>query len=258
MPKYQLKPLTLAVLVIFCCGLHSVIVAAYHDNSYVTLTEKFSERSDERRSMVENQLKGYGRIPVTQKSVINAMLKVPRHLFIPESHRGLAYADSPVPIGYGQTISQPYIVALMSQVLDIQPGMKVLEIGTGSGYQAAILAEMGAKVFTIELLKPLYDFAKNNLAMLGYSNVMCLQGDGYYGWPEHAPFDRIIVTCAALHIPQPLVDQLKAGGKIIIPVGGPFETQRLLLVSKDSEGKRRSETVTLVRFVPLIRSTEGK
>lgn len=254
MLKYPLKPLLATAAVTFWCVLMPTSVGGFQETSQVQSHKKFSERADERRAMVENQLTGFGRIPVTDKNVVDAMLKVPRHLFIPEGHRALAYADSPVPIGYGQTISQPYIVALMTQALNIRPGMKVLEIGTGSGYQAAILAEMLAEAFTIELLKPLHEFAKNNLARLGYSQVRCLQGDGYYGWPDHAPFDRIIVTCAALHIPQPLMDQLKSGGKMIIPVGGPFETQRLLLVSKDSEGKRRSETVTLVRFVPLVRA----
>lgn len=257
MPKYLLRALGFAAPLIFWLCLGSAITADLQVESEVKLREKFGERADERLAMMESQLKGLGRIPITDKDVRDAMHKVPRHLFIPESNKRLAYADSPVPIGYGQTISQPYIVALMTQALDIKPGMKVLEIGTGSGYQAAILAEMRAEVFTIELLKPLYELAKNNLAQLGYSHVMCLQGDGYYGWPERAPFDRIIVTCAALHIPQPLTDQLKPGGKMIIPVGGPFETQRLLLVSRDSEGKRKSQTVTLVRFVPLVRGSEG-
>jgi len=214
-----------------------------------------TERLNERRTMVETQLQGRGRVAITDKAVIEAMLKVPRHLFMPEANRRLAYYDSPVPIGYGQTISQPYIVGLMTQALELSPGMKVLEVGTGSGYQAAILAELTDKVFSLELLKPLYEFSKKNLTNLGYHHVRCHRSDGYYGWPEHAPFDRIVVTCAALHIPPPLMEQLKPGGKMLIPVGGQFETQRLLLVSKDLEGNRRSQTLTLVRFVPLVRES---
>jgi protein-L-isoaspartate(D-aspartate) O-methyltransferase len=217
------------------------------------LASNAAERLHERRMMVETQLQGRGRETITDKTVLDAMLKVPRHRFIPENNRRLAYSDGPVPIGQGQTISQPYIVALMTQALALKPGMKVLEVGTGSGYQAAILAEITPYVFTIELLKTLYDFSKKNLTDLGYHEIRCRKGDGYYGWPEYAPFDRIIVTCAALHIPPPLMEQLTPGGKMIIPVGGQFETQRLLLVSKDLEGNRRSETVTLVRFVPLLR-----
>jgi protein-L-isoaspartate(D-aspartate) O-methyltransferase len=257
MASYCVKLLVVAAAILLGCVLTPLNVLGSSNDDETPLRERFDERLEERKAMVENQLKGLGRIPITDKRVIDAMRKVPRHLFIPESHRSLAYADSPVPIGYGQTISQPYIVALMTQALDIQSGMKVLEIGTGSGYQAAVLAEITNSVYTIELLKPLYDFANHNLVRLGYSHVKCRQGDGYYGWPEHAPFDRIIVTCAALHIPPPLLDQLRPGGKMIIPVGGAFETQRLLLVSKDSDGRRRSETVTLVRFVPLVRGGEG-
>jgi protein-L-isoaspartate(D-aspartate) O-methyltransferase len=183
------------------------------------------------------------------------MLKVPRHLFVPPNHIALAYQDSPVPIGHGQTISQPYIVALMTQALELKPGMKVLEIGTGSGYQAAVLAEMTPDVFTIEIIRPLYEAAADRLKKLGYDSVKVLLGDGYHGWKEFGPFDRIIVTCAALHVPPPLFDQLKPGGQMVIPVGGTFETQRLLLVTKDKSGGRSSKALELVRFVPLIRGT---
>ncbi len=179
------------------------------------------------------------------------MLKVPRHFFVPPERSALAYQDSPVPIGHGQTISQPYIVALMTQAMELKPGMKVLEVGTGSGYQAAILAEITPEVFTIEIIRPLYEAASGRLKNLGYESVKVLLGDGYYGWQEFAPFDRIIVTCAALHIPPPLFDQLKPGGKMVIPVGGTFETQRLLLVTKDESGGRSSKALELVRFVPL-------
>ncbi|MCA1960994.1 MAG: protein-L-isoaspartate(D-aspartate) O-methyltransferase [Desulfomonile sp.] len=223
------------------------------------IAEMFSERRQERETMVFTQLKGHFRTEIADKVVIDAMLKVPRHLFIPPANRAFAYYDTPVPIGHGQTISQPYIVALMTQALDVRPGMKVLEVGTGSGYQAAILAEITPHVFTIEIIEPLYKNAQAVLTTLGYSSVAVRLGDGYYGIQEYSPFDRIIVTCAALHIPPPLFEQLKPGGKMVIPVGGPFETQRLLLVTKDQEGGRTSKTLELVRFVPLIRGTgEGR
>lgn len=213
----------------------------------------FSERQKERDHMVQVGFKGLGRAAITETAVIGAMEKVPRHFFVPDSAKPIAYQDSPLPIGYGQTISQPYIVALMTQALDLKPGMKVLEIGTGSGYQAAILAEITPQVFTVEIIKPLYESAKDRLAQLRYDSVKISPGDGYYGWKEFAPFDCIIVTCASLHIPPPLFEQLKPGGKMVIPVGGNFETQRLLLVTKDESGARTSKTLELVRFVPLIR-----
>lgn len=216
------------------------------------VAEMFSERRQEREAMVRTQLKGQFRTEITDKAVLDAMLKVPRHLFIPPANRAFSYYDTPVPIGHGQTISQPYIVALMTQALDVRPGMKVLEVGTGSGYQAAILAEITPQVFTIEIIEPLYKNAQTALSTLGYGSVTVRLGDGYYGIKESGPFDRIIVTCAALHIPAPLFEQLKPGGKMVIPVGGPFETQRLLLVTKDQEGSRTSKTLELVRFVPLI------
>ncbi len=217
-----------------------------------------SERQQERTRMVETQLKGLGRTAIVDKAVLAAMLKVPRHLFVPESMRRQAYEDSPLSIGHGQTISQPYIVALMTQALELKPDMKVLEIGTGSGYQAAILAEITPHVFTIEIIKALYESAKDRLQNLGFKTVNVGLGDGYYGMKDAAPFDRIIVTCAALHVPPPLFEQLKPGGSMIIPVGGGFETQRLLLITKDEEGRRSSKTLELVRFVPLIRGTEQR
>ncbi|MGO9568401.1 MAG: protein-L-isoaspartate(D-aspartate) O-methyltransferase [Desulfomonilaceae bacterium] len=215
----------------------------------------FSERQADRKQMVDSQFKGWGRTTISDAAVLQAMLKVPRHFFVPPNHSALAYQDSPVPIGHGQTISQPYIVALMTQALELKPGMKVLEVGTGSGYQAAILAEITPDVFTIEIIRPLYESAADRLKKLGYDSVKVLLGDGYYGWKEFAPFDRIIVTCAALHVPPPLFDELKPGGKMVIPVGGTFETQRLLLITKDQSGGRSSKALELVRFVPLIRGT---
>jgi protein-L-isoaspartate(D-aspartate) O-methyltransferase len=219
------------------------------------LPAAFSERQPDRKQMVDSQLKGWGRTAISDAAVLQAMLKVPRHLFVPPNHSALAYQDSPVPIGHGQTISQPYIVALMTQALELKPGMKVLEIGTGSGYQAAVLAEITPDVFTIEIVRPLYEAAADRLKKLGYGSVKVLLGDGYHGWKEFGPFDRIIVTCAALHVPPPLFDQLKPGGQMVIPVGGTFETQRLLLVTKDKTGGRSSKALELVRFVPLIRGT---
>jgi protein-L-isoaspartate(D-aspartate) O-methyltransferase len=222
----------------------------------IASTQAISEKQQERTRMVETQLKGLGRTTIIDKTVLAAMLKVPRHLFVPESMRNHAYEDSPLPIGHGQTISQPYIVALMTQALELRPDMKVLEVGTGSGYQAAILAEITPHVFTIEIIRPLYQNAKDRLENFGYKTVNVGLGDGYYGMKDAAPFDRIIVTCAALHVPPPLFEQLKPGGSMIIPVGGGFETQRLLLITKDEEGRRTSKTLELVRFVPLIRGTE--
>lgn len=218
----------------------------------------FTERQEERTRMVETQFKGFGRTTISDKVVIESMLKVPRHLFVPEKYRVVAYNDSPIPIGQGQTISQPYIVALMTQALELTPEIKVLEVGTGSGYQATVLSVATPHVFTIEILKPLYEEARDRLKKLGYDKVAVRLGDGYYGLPEFAPFDAIIVTCASQHVPPPLFDQLKPGGRMVIPVGGPFETQRLLLVTKDQSGGRSSKTLELVRFVPLIRGPEQK
>lgn len=224
----------------------------------IASTQTISEKQQERTRMVETQLKGLGRTTITDKAVLAAMLKVPRHLFVPESMTDRAYEDSPLPIGHGQTISQPYIVALMTQALELRPDTKVLEVGTGSGYQAAILAEITPHVFTIEIIRPLYQNAKDRLQNLGYKTVNVSLGDGYYGMKDAAQFDRIIVTCAALHVPPPLFEQLKPGGSMIIPVGGGFETQRLLLITKDEEGRRTSKTLELVKFVPLIRGTEQR
>jgi protein-L-isoaspartate(D-aspartate) O-methyltransferase len=217
------------------------------------LSKRFAERQVERTLMVRTQFHGGGRTTISDPVVLTAMSKVPRHLFVPEVQRLFAYNDTALPIGHGQTISQPYIVALMTQALELQPGMKVLEIGTGSGYQAAVLAEVTPQVYTIEIVAALHDAASRRLQDLGYSTVNLKLGDGYYGWKENAPFDRIIVTCASLHIPPPLWEQLKPGGKMVIPVGGSFETQRLLLVSKDESGGRSSKTLELVQFVPFIR-----
>jgi len=183
--------------------------------------------------------------------VMAAMSKVPRHEFVPW-HEGLsAYANRPLPIGHGQTISQPYIVALMTDLLKPERQQKVLEVGTGSGYQAAILAELVSEVFTIEIIEPLGNQAKERLKQLNYRNVTVRIGDGYYGWEEQGPFDGIVVTAASSHIPPPLIQQLKPGGRMVIPVGSRFMVQQLVLVEKDAKGNVTTRQILPVRFVPL-------
>jgi protein-L-isoaspartate(D-aspartate) O-methyltransferase len=185
------------------------------------------------------------------EKVLDAMLKVPRHEFVPEDQRPYAYDNRPLPIGYGQTISQPYIVAVMTDLLGLEKGDKVLEIGTGSGYQAAILAELTDAVFTIEIIEGLGRQAGERLEQLGYNNVRTLIGDGYYGWPSESPFEAIVVTAAASHIPPPLIEQLKPGGRMIIPVGSRFMVQHLVLVTKDAANKVTTRQILPVSFVPL-------
>ncbi|MBL6933944.1 MAG: protein-L-isoaspartate(D-aspartate) O-methyltransferase [Alphaproteobacteria bacterium] len=187
-------------------------------------------------------------------NVLDAMNRVERHLFVPLLLRPYAYSNRPLPIGYGQTISQPYIVALMTDLLDPEAGQTALEIGTGSGYQAAVLAELGMRVFTMEIIEALAESAKSRLEKLGYSSVTARWGDGYDGWVEHAPFDAIVVTAAADHIPPPLVAQLKAGGRMIIPVGARFMTQQLVLVEKDAQGGVTTRQILPVSFVPFTRA----
>ena len=183
--------------------------------------------------------------------VLDVMAEIPRHEFVPEKMRRLAYADRPLPIGYGQTISQPYIVALMTDLLDLEEADQVLEIGTGSGYQAAVLSPLVERVATIEIVPGLALEAAARLERLGYDNVSPLTGDGYYGWPEKAPFDAIVVTAAASHVPPPLVEQLKPGGRMVIPVGTRFAVQHLLLIEKQDDGTVRTRQLLPVRFVPL-------
>jgi protein-L-isoaspartate(D-aspartate) O-methyltransferase len=181
------------------------------------------------------------------------MLAVPRHEFVPDDRSRSAYEDTPLPIGYGQTISQPHIVAEMTRRLRLAEDSKVLEIGTGSGYQAAVLTEFTPHVFTIEIIEPLAEAARKRLGRLGYGVVRVRHADGYYGWPEEAPFDAIVVTAAAGQIPPPLIEQLAPGGRMVIPVGGRFATQSLMLVQKDEEGRVRSRSLMAVRFVPFVR-----
>ena len=185
------------------------------------------------------------------KRVMDAIGRVPRHELVPKAVREQSYGNFPLPIGYGQTISQPYVVAVMTDMLEIRSGDRVLEVGTGSGYQAAVIAELGATVYTIEIIEELAASAKTNLARLGYHNVHIRHADGYYGWEEHAPYDAIIITAATSHIPPPLIEQLRPGGKMMLPLGGQFMTQHLVLVDKSADGEITTRQILPVRFVPL-------
>ena len=193
------------------------------------------------------------REPVRDKDVLQAMQTVPRHLFVPPGDAPRAYGDYPLPIGYGQTISQPYIVALMTEMLEVGPEHRVLEVGTGSGYQAAILSHLVREVYTVEIIKALGERAAERLRNLNHDNVKVKIADGFYGWEEHAPFDRIIVTCASTLVPPPLLKQLKPGGRICIPVGGQYRVQYLTLVNKSETGVITMRKRLPVRFVPLTR-----
>ena len=206
-----------------------------------------------RAQMVKEQIEDRG---LTNTAVLAAMRKVPRHEFVPEPFRDLAYVDAPLAIGHGQTISQPYVVAVMTELLHLKPTDRVLEIGTGSGYQAAVLAEIAAQVYTIEIIEPLATSAAERLKRLGYSTVQVKCGDGFLGWPEHAPFDAIIVTCAVDPIPEPLIKQLKPGGRLVIPEGQPMSEQWLVLVEKDPSGKISRRRVLPVAFVGMTRETD--
>ena len=205
----------------------------------------------QRERMVKEQIVMRG---LVTERVLSALRKVPREEFVPAEYRAESYTDKALPIGYDQTISQPFIVAFMTEELQPQPTDRVLEVGTGSGYQAAILGELVAEVYSIEIIKPLAKNAEATLQRLGYKNVHVKTGDGYKGWPEHAPFDSIIVTCAPEHVPQPLLDQLKEGGRMIIPVGAKF-AQELYLFEKKN-GRLQQSAVLPVRFVPMIRGAE--
>jgi len=201
----------------------------------------------QREEMVRYQIEARG---INDPRVLAAMRKVPRHLYVPPEERKRAYMDSPLPIGYGQTISQPYIVALMTELLELKGEERVLEIGTGSGYQAAILAELAGEVYTIEIIEALAKRAESALKAQGYENINVKSGDGFLGWPEVAPFDRIVVTCAPEEVPQPLKEQLAEGGRIVIPVGPQFPCQMLKVLEK-REGRIKEKSVIPVRFVPM-------
>jgi protein-L-isoaspartate(D-aspartate) O-methyltransferase len=205
----------------------------------------FKERITEREAMVQTQLASRD---ISSTTVLSAMRRVPRHALIPEQMRPLAYADHPLPIGHDQTISQPYIVAAMTQAAQLKPSARVLEVGTGSGYQGAVLAELASEVYTIEIVAPLAERAKRDLGALGYKNIRFRTGDGYKGWPEAAPFDAIIVTAAPPEVPPPLVEQLKVGGRLVIPVGKYY--QELIVIERTEEGAIR-RTLMPVRFVPM-------
>jgi len=206
--------------------------------------------SAQRELMVQKQIIRRG---VHDERVLRAMRTVLRHRFVPKELRDEAYDDTPLPIGYGQTISQPYIVAYMTQIVRPAPNAKVLEIGTGSGYQAAILAAVGARVYTIEIIPELAKAAARRLKKEGFDNVTVRCADGYFGWEQHAPFDAIVVTAAAGHIPPPLIRQLKPVGRMVIPVGGPFMVQNLVLVEKDNSGAIKTQNLMPVRFVPFTK-----
>lgn len=208
----------------------------------------FSERQDDRNEMVEEQLMSRD---ISDQDVLDAMGSVPRHLLVPEPIRSQAYNDNPLPIGHGQTISQPYIVAFMTQTLNLEHGDKVLEIGTGSGYQAAILSHITPNVYTIEIIEALGMRAKKDLSELGYTNINLKIGDGYHGWEEYAPFDAIVVTAAPENIPPPLIQQLKTGGILVIPVGESGEIQTFMKVTKSESGEIQKERLMAVRFVPM-------
>ena len=208
-------------------------------------------RAESRLRMVRTQIIGRG---VSDKRVLDAMRAVPRHLFVPVSRQAEAYQDRPLAIGYDQTISQPYMVASMTEELRLEPGMKVLEIGTGSGYQAAVLGMVTPFVFSIEIKQPLHRRAAATLRKVGFRTVRTRHGDGYYGWEEEAPFDAIMVTAAVPHVPPLLVRQLRKGGRLILPVGDPFAVQDLRLVMKDKRGRVRTRSLYSVRFVPMTGS----
>lgn len=207
---------------------------------------------EQREEMVTTQLAPRG---ITDPRVLGAMREVPRHLFVPAAERAHAYEDRALPVGEDQTISQPYIVALMTQLARVEPGAKVLEVGTGSGYQAAILARMGASVHTVEIVPALAHRARKTLDSLGYRNIEFRVGDGYRGWPEVAPFAAILVTAAPDHVPSPLVDQLAAGGRLVIPVGA--DAQKLIVITRTGEGTRGEEIIP-VRFVPMTGEAERR
>jgi protein-L-isoaspartate(D-aspartate) O-methyltransferase len=207
-----------------------------------------------RKRMVEEQLAARG---IKDERVLAALGKVPRHEFVPEDYRAAAYSDGPLPIGQGQTISQPYIVAFMTETIAPRRGQRVLEVGTGSGYQAAVLAELVGEVYTIELLPEMAEAANKRLARLGYRNVHVKAGDGYLGWPDKGPFDAVVVTCGAKEVPRPLFEQLKPGGKMVIPVGEATEVQTLRVITKGTDGKAEVRDLLPVRFVPLRRAEKA-
>lgn len=242
-----MKPIT----VLFCLLLFNSFCTHHDKEARIVKTMNDDRFAVKRAEMVTQQIIGRG---IKDARVLTAMRKVPRHKFIPESEYQHAYDDSPLPIGYDQTISQPYIVAYMTEALHLTGSERVLEIGTGSGYQAAVLSELAKEVYTIEIVVPLCKQAGERLEELGYRNVHVLCGDGYSGWPEFAPFDAIIITAAPAHIPEPLIKQLKSGGRMVAPVGRLY--QELVLISKDEQGVVKRKKLLPVRFVPMTGKAE--
>lgn len=248
------------IIALISCSLLFVMLLVFPERGF--FFKAMAEDKEEERfrllreAMVKDQISDPPdyRNPVKDKKVLNAMLTVPRHLFVKRGYISRAYGDHPLPIGYGQTISQPYIVALMTEMLHAEPQHRVLEVGTGSGYQAAILSSLVKDVYTVEIVKALGRQATERLRHLNYKNVHVKIADGYYGWKEHAPFDRIIVTCAATMVPPPLLQQLTPGGKMCIPVGGQYAVQYLTMIEKSEKGAITMRKMLPVRFVPFTRS----
>lgn len=239
----------LALALSACTGVGSSATATTPPQ---TRSQDTSERAAERQAMVET-IRTQG---LEDEAVLAAMARVPRHEFVPDQYLPQAYENHPLPIGFGQTISQPYIVGLMTEELEVETGDKVLEIGTGSAYQAAVLAEMGLEVYSVEIIGELAEQAEQRLDRLGYDSVHVRHADGYFGWEEHAPYDAIIVTAAPDHVPQPLVNQLKTQAHILVPVGPPGGYQELWKVTRVSEDEVESVSLGGVRFVPLVREEE--
>lgn len=244
---------TLAVITLVSCGVAQPDLSQRSTGPPPSTTSVPPQNkkvfAQQREQMVVNTIRNRG---ISDEDVLEAMERVPRHLFVPEEQQNRAYGDYPLPIGFGQTISQPYIVAMMTELLELEEGDKVLEVGTGSGYQAAILAELpGVDVYTLEIIPELAQRAEEKLESLGYTDVHCKQGDGYYGWPEHAPFDAIIVTAAPDHVPQPLREQLAVGGRMVIPIGPRGGYQTLWKFVKQPDGEMKAHNMGGVAFVPF-------
>jgi len=241
-----------SVAILVSCGFF--ILAIGQTYSFAQGQKEADLFAQSRREMVERDLRARG---IKDARVLQAMDSVPRHLFVEERQRPRAYEDRPLPIGEGQTISQPYIVALMTQLLDLTGSERVLEVGTGSGYQAAVLSLLAREIYTVEIVPPLADRARATLASLGYENVWVKVGDGFFGWEEKAPFEAILVTAAAKELPEPLWRQLREGGRLVMPIGGERQTQKLIRVRKIN-GKRQTEQITGVLFVPMTGAAQGE
>jgi protein-L-isoaspartate(D-aspartate) O-methyltransferase len=266
----MIAPLTLLAALALSGAFAAEPAAAVREPVYTYAVENLSDKAlkdsaaqhaDKRAEMIEAIANYDPARPFTNGRVLTAMQEIPRHLFIPKELEGSAYDDAPQPIGEGQTVSQPYIVAFMTHAAEPMPGDKVLEVGTGSGYQAAVLSRLVGSVYSIEILPSLAGRAEKTLKRLGFKNVHVLAGDGYRGWPKAAPFDAILVTCAPDHIPQPLIDQLKEGGRMVIPVGsekgGLWFAQELVLLRKTKDGVKREKTLD-VSFVPMAGEAQIK